>query len=118
MGNYEIRGNLGDWMGATASTSEVKKFLDGNPDKREAFVKDPIGQLDKVVKEVTESKPAYYNDRFLYRWVAMALGFAVILALGFATLLAMTDKTVPDILVAVGSAAIGALAGLFAPKNV
>lgn len=114
MAHYEIP-SLNVGIGATASTSEVKKYLEDNPIKREAFIKDPIGELDKVVKEA--AKPAYFSDKWIYRYVAISLGVAVLIAAAGAILLAWANKTVPDLLVAVASGAVGALAGLFAPTR-
>lgn len=60
--------------------------------------------------------PAYLGDRLLYRIAIAVLGtLAVLAALGSIGLVAF-DKTTPEVLVALGSAAVGALVGLFAPS--
>jgi hypothetical protein len=117
MENYKITLTSGIGMASTASTSEVKKYLENNEQARIAFQKNPIDELDKVVKGAAESKPAYYNDKWIYRWVAIALGVALLVASVGAIILSVIDKTVPDILVAVASGTVGALAGLFAPRG-
>lgn len=95
----------------SASTTQVKKYLETNPIVRDEFIKNPIGELDKVVKEA--SAPAYYHDKFIYRYVVQALGLALLIAIVGSIWLALSDKTIPDLLVAISSGTIGALAGLF-----
>lgn len=60
---------------------------------------------------------AYHNDPQFYRTVAWFLGTTIILCTIGAILLAYCGKDIPDWLVALGSAAIGALAGLFASSK-
>ena len=48
--------------------------------------------------------------------VVFALGITVILGIIGAIILAMAGKQIPEVLVALGSAAVGALAGLLAPS--
>ena len=61
------------------------------------------------------------TDAWIYRIVVLALG-ATVLAIIIGVILLMAsgkitdDKAVPTILTAIGSAAIGALAGLLAPS--
>ena len=56
------------------------------------------------------------SDAWIYRIVVISLGAAVLLAILGAFVLAALGKTIPDILTALGSAAVGALAGLLAPS--
>ena|SRR5271157_2254073 len=56
------------------------------------------------------------TDVVIYRIVVGSLGAAVVLAVIGAIVLAALNKTSPEILVALGSAAVGALAGLLAPS--
>jgi len=56
------------------------------------------------------------SDVWIYRGVALALGIVAGLAVLGAILLAIaTSRDTPQILIALGSASIGALAGLLAP---
>lgn len=57
------------------------------------------------------------QDIWVYRWVVFALGLVGLIAIWGAIQLAFDTKEVPDALIALGSAAIGALAGLIAPKQ-
>jgi hypothetical protein len=56
------------------------------------------------------------SDVWIYRMVVAALGLAVLVGVIGAIVLAVLGKTVPEVLVALGSAAVGALAGLLAPS--
>jgi len=48
--------------------------------------------------------------------VVAALGLTVLVGIVGAIVLAMTSKSIPEVLVVLGSAAVGALAGLLAPS--
>lgn len=54
-------------------------------------------------------------DVWIYRIVVFTLGLAVLVALIGAIVLAAIGKPNPEVLVALGSASVGALAGLLAP---
>jgi hypothetical protein len=56
------------------------------------------------------------NDAWIYRVVVIALGLVSVLALIGLFVMAFIGRTAPEGAVALGSAAIGALAGLLAPS--
>jgi hypothetical protein len=56
------------------------------------------------------------SDVWIYRLVVGALALAVLITVVGAILLAMQGRAVPDVLLAIGSGAVGALAGLLAPS--
>ena len=61
--------------------------------------------------------PPLQSDHWIYRIVVLSLGLAVLITLGGAIYLADQDGSdTPQILTAIGSAAVGALAGLLAPS--
>ena len=60
------------------------------------------------------SQPAYVSDRRFYRIVVGFLGTVAVLAAVGTIILATKEMNIPDSLVALGSAAIGALASLVA----
>lgn len=77
---------------------------------------DPIPLLREAAAQAEAREPAYRDDRVLYRIAIVVLGsLAVLSALGSIGLVAF-GKTTPEVLVALGSAAVGALVGLFAPS--
>lgn len=58
------------------------------------------------------------DDKWLYRIVVMVLGLTVIASVVGAIALAMTGQSTPEVIVALGSAAIGGLGGLLAPSPI
>lgn len=57
------------------------------------------------------------TDNWIYRIVVLALGLALLGSLaGLIALALNNNENIPDGLVAIGSAAVGALAGLLAPS--
>lgn len=55
------------------------------------------------------------SDVWIYRIVVSGLALAVLGTLAGSVLLALQARAVPDVLLAIGSGAVGALAGLLAP---
>lgn len=81
----------------------------------------------KVVKEIiaqskAEAKrrtPIYFDDLFVYRITVSVLGLAVLSVIyaQYKIVLIKGVANIPDGIIAIGSAAIGALAGLLAPTS-
>ena len=61
-------------------------------------------------------KNQWQNDLWLYRIVVLVLGLTVVACINGAILLASSGQSTPEVLFALGSAAIGGLAGLLAPS--
>jgi hypothetical protein len=57
-----------------------------------------------------------YNDIWLYRIVVAVLGLTVMASVVGAIVLTLSGPSTPEVIVALGSAAIGGLAGLLAPS--
>lgn len=55
-------------------------------------------------------------DPWVYRIVVLVLGLAVFASLIGAIILTIQDHSTPELLIALGSAAMGGLAGLLAPS--
>ncbi len=86
---------------------------------------DPATELPKLAEQAVKSwpVPAMVGDRIVWRIVVSALGLVAIGVVAGSIFLASrvagtATATVPDVLTALGSAAIGALAGLLAPSPV
>jgi hypothetical protein len=63
------------------------------------------------------AEPVVLNDPWIYRMIVLVLGIVLIVATSGGILIAMAGKSsVPDVVVALGSGAVGALAGLLAPS--
>jgi hypothetical protein len=72
---------------------------------------------DKPAETIASLAAPLQNDVWIYRIVVSALGLAVLIALiGAIVLAGVSGKDTPQILIAIGSAAVGALAGLLAPS--
>jgi hypothetical protein len=78
---------------------------------------DPAAIIRQTADTARDVVPIYRNDAWVYRMVVGFLGAAIILVIVSYTVYALIGtNNVPDGLVAIGSAAIGALAGLLAPS--
>lgn len=93
-----------------------KSELESNKNLQEQFKQDPV----EAVKDIQQESPLL-TDIWIYRIVVLSLGVTIIsIIIGVLILIGREqisdDKGVPTILTAIGSAAIGALAGLLAPS--
>ena len=69
-----------------------------------------------IAKADESKRQAYLDDKKFYRGLLYFLGAAVIItSIGGLLLTYYTDKQIPQFIVAVGTTALGALAGLLAP---
>lgn len=97
----------------TASASELAQWIAEDEDLRQAIARDPTA-LAQLVVPARDTR-----DRWPYRLVVIALGLtAIFVVVGVFVLKALKGDTVtiPDALVAIGSAAVAGLAGLLAPS--
>jgi hypothetical protein len=58
------------------------------------------------------------SDVWIYRICIVMLGLVVLVSLGGSILLSIQERVIPEALVALGSAAVGSLAGLLAPSPI
>jgi hypothetical protein len=63
-----------------------------------------------------ENVAAYFGDKVFYRYVILILGAAVIISLLGGLALAYLKMDIPQFIVAVGTTALGAIAGILAPS--
>lgn len=85
-------------------------------DLRASIQADPIIGL-----EMAEEQARLYSkegDQFLFRVVVIVLGATLLITLVGVLALAMLNVSIPAEIIALGSAALGALAGLLAPSPV
>ena len=71
---------------------------------------------ENPVETLTDLAGPLQADVWIYRMVVGALGLAVLAGMVGAIVLAIADKATPEVLIALGSASVGALAGLLAPS--
>lgn len=81
---------------------------------------DPVKGLNELAaKVIQENQATGVPDNWIYRLVVLALGIAVVLVVvGAIALSFKTGSAIPELMTAIGSAAVGALAGLLAPSPV
>ncbi|MFC1866196.1 hypothetical protein ACFLYB_05750 [Chloroflexota bacterium] len=91
----------------------MAEILENDPTRAEKAIKEPA-EMVKVIKEAKEK--ALIPDTMVYKIVVGSLGLIGVLAVIGAIILVGMGKETPAALVALGSAAVGALAGLLAPS--
>jgi hypothetical protein len=104
-------------MGTEIKTiSDLKTAMANNTQLQDEFKRDPI----QAVNNIHDQTPLGW-DVWIYRIVVFSLGATILsIIIGVLVLISQSkitdDKNVPTILTAIGSASIGALAGLLAPS--
>lgn len=98
------------------SVKQLIADIDKNPTLAENLKNNP----DEALKEYALSGNPIQWDNWIYRIVVVALGLAIVLIIVGVIILLIGEKTPNDnlvtLLTSIGSAAIGALAGLLAPS--
>jgi hypothetical protein len=94
-----------------ATAEDLAEIVRGSPQIQQEMRDDPVATMERLAKPLE-------NDPWIYRIIVGVLGAAIIGSLLAATVLRIVDSNaqVPDLFVAVGTGAIGALAGLLAPR--
>lgn len=104
--------NIGTGTGTgSGGVADLAAAARENPELEAMLKKDPV----KALETFALANPLR-TDKVLYRMVVGSLGAAVLISLIGAIVLVAFGKTTPEVLVAIGSAAVGALAGLLAPS--
>lgn len=75
---------------------------------------DPLSVIQEAADTADEA--SWTKDKWLYRVAVGVLGALALIAAIGAIVLVSLGKTTPEVLVSLGSAAVGALVGLFAPS--
>lgn len=87
-----------------------------DPQLREDIKQDPAGVLNRAATQAKAATPLE-NDKWIYRGVVLVLGLLSITSVAGLIALSFNDtQNIPDGLIALGSAAVGALSGLLAPS--
>ncbi|MCX6070751.1 MAG: hypothetical protein NTU91_07820 [Chloroflexi bacterium] len=92
-----------------ATLGQLAAALQADPALAARVKDDPAGAIAGLAEPLQ-------TDVWIYRIVVGALALAILGAVGGAILLAMNGRTIPELLLAIGSGAVGALAGLLAPS--
>lgn len=88
---------------------DVGEAARSDPELLKALREDPVATLEGI-------RSPLETDKLVYRMVVLFLGAALLVSLGVSAYLAAVNKDVPQFVVAAGSGALGALAGLLAPS--
>ncbi len=101
------------------SADELAKRVSESPELQEALKSNPTGTLwtlaQKVVKDIPLHPPLQW-DYVIYRIVVVALSLVVLAVVAGVFALALQHHEAPQVLTAIGSTALGAVAGLLAPS--
>lgn len=82
-----------------------------------ALKADPEETLKQLEKQAIQTVPrALEQDKWIYRVIVGSLGAVLILVVIGAIAISFSSKELPDVLTALASASIGALAGILAPS--
>ena len=99
-------------MTEARSVNDLAVRVAQDPSLQERIKEDPAQVIASLAAEPLRS------DVWIYRMVVGALGLVVLIAIIGAIVLAVFNMSIPDVLTALGSAAVGALAGLLAPSGI
>jgi hypothetical protein len=96
----------------TDSSTELAAIVADDPELQQQLRTDPVGTLQNLAKPLE-------NDYWIYRMVVGSLALsALFVVVGVFVLAALNDKVViPDAMIAIGSAAIAAMAALLVPGS-
>lgn len=100
-------------MDRNIALRELAEELRKNPALAEEFKKNPDGVIGQMILR----HPIYQGDKWIYRIVVVFLGLTVLsTVIGGLVLKYTAAAELPPALIALGSAGVGALAGLLAPS--
>lgn len=68
-----------------------------------------------LTKTMHDKKTSWQMDKWIYRIVVSSMSLTIIFSLGGAVWLEANEKEVPEILIALGTGALGGIAGFLAP---
>lgn len=93
-----------------STATDLAELVREDPELQAEVRKDPVETLERL------SRPLE-SDLWIYRIVVGTLSFSILAVIIATTVIVLTQEPVeiPDVLVAIGTGAIGALAGLLAP---
>jgi hypothetical protein len=92
------------------TATDLAELVASDPALQAEVRSDPAAALKRL------ASPAYESDVWVYRIIVLALALTMLLVVLASFVLVLFDKSIPDVLVAIGTAALGAVAGLLAPS--
>jgi hypothetical protein len=94
--------------------NQMVTMMNEDPALLQAVKSNPEVEIPKLIDAAVKQLPAYMQDKWLYRMAIAVLGLLALIAAVGSIVLVVNGKVTPEVLVALGSAAVGALVGLFA----
>jgi hypothetical protein len=108
-------------MSENERTAEVLVREALEPANFDRLKADPVSLLNELKREILNRPRVLEHDRFVYRTVISSLSLLALAVAGAAIYLAIVNNGkvdhFPEILTALGSASLGALAGIIAPNQ-
>jgi hypothetical protein len=100
--------------------SRMVDLVKSSPDLEKLLKANPVEGMVAVRAKAEEAEKDYdkVRDRALYRIAITVLSLIALSTAAAAIVFGLEEKTIPEVLVALGSASVGALVGLFAPSPV
>jgi hypothetical protein len=97
------------------SADKMMQLFEEDPSLVERLKTEPFKVLGETAKEAKNTTtPVYIGDKSIYRIAVIVLGILAVTA-AFGSIWVVYQKAImPEVLTALGSAAVGALVGLFA----
>jgi uncharacterized membrane protein len=92
------------------SATDLAAMVAADPELQAQVRNDPAGALSQLAAP-------YESDVWIYRIIVLALALTMLLVVLASFVLVLFVKSIPDVLVAIGTAALGAVAGLLAPST-
>ncbi len=98
------------------SAEQMVKLFQEDPALIAKLQQDPLKVLQETAPRAVEKadQTIYKRDKLIYRIAIGVLGSLALVAAIGSIVLVLDEKETPEVLVALGSAAVGALVGLFA----
>ncbi len=96
--------------------NEMYNLVRDDPQRLEALKANPEEEIKDLVKEASRTLP---HRPFVYSYAVVVLGLLAVIAAIAGLIIVITGSTnavIPESLVALGAASVGALVGLFAPS--
>jgi hypothetical protein len=91
------------------SATDLAALVASDPELQAEVRSDPAGALQRLAAPLE-------SDPWIYRIIVLALALTMLSVVVASFALVLLDKAIPDVLVALGTASVGAVAGLLAPS--
>jgi len=102
------------------SAKRMVEIVRTDPDLEKLIMKNPAEGMEKALQKTAEDPKiaGWEGDRVVFRIAVCILGVLALATALAAIAFGLQELTVPEVLVSLGSASVGALVGLFAPSPV